>query len=201
MIVASLFLILVTYFTYRFLLSPIKTKSEVKKFIPAFVVFGLLFVLVAIFSLSEWLTRLSPRNLTPITSIAELSQVTPSAPNERPKRILLVGDVGSENAFQLVDGLIETIPHEDFVLINAYPSAQTAVLYGTLTHQGVVTDVIYVGRLEAYFAFLDRFAIIPILTIVISLMGALVTWMIPIRKWRALNHTSTKPLTENLELG
>ena len=187
MIVASLFLMLVTYFTYRFLLSPIKTKADAKKFIPAFVVFGLLFVLVAIFSLSEWLTRLSPRNLTPITSIAELSQMTPSAPNERPKRILLLGDVGSDTTFELTDGLIEMIPHNDFVLINANPSAQTAVLYGTLTHNGVVTNVIYVGRLEAYFTFLDRFAIIPILTIVISLIGALVTWMIPIRKWRTIS--------------
>lgn len=199
MIVASLFLMLVTYFTYRFLLSPIKTKSEVKKFIPAFVVFGLLFVLVAIFSLSEWLTRLSPRNLTPIATIAELSQITPPAPTERPKRILLIGDMASDNTFQLADGLIETIPDEDFVQINAYPSAQTAVLYGSLTHQGVVTDVIYRGDLKAYFTFLDRFAIIPILTIIISLIGALVTWMIPLRKWRTLNRTSTKPLHDNPE--
>lgn len=199
MIVASLFLMLVTYFTYRFLLSPLKTKAEVKKFIPAFVVFGLLFVLVAIFSLSEWITGLSPRNLTPITSFAELSQVTPSAPNERPKRILLVGNVGSENTFQLADGIIETIPHDDFVRINANPSAQTAVLYGSLTLNGVVADVIYMGGLEAYFSFLDRFAIIPILTIIISLLGALVTWMIPIRKWRTLNRTSTKSLHDNPE--
>lgn len=190
MIVASLFLILVTYFTYRFLLSPLKTKAEVKKFIPAFVVFGLLFVLVAIFSLSEWITGLSPRNLTPMTAIAELSQIIPPAPDERSKRILLVGDVGAENTFQLADGIIETIPHDDFVQINANPSAQTAVLYGSLGTDGVVAKVIYVGSLDAYFTFLDRFAIIPILTIIISLIGALVTWMIPIRKWRVISASS-----------
>ncbi len=187
MIVASLFLMLVTYFTYRFLFTPIKTKAEVKKFIPAFVVFGLLFILVAIFSLSEWITGLSPRNLTPITTISELSQITPPAPDERPKRILLVGDVGSENRFELADGIIETRPHNDFVLINANPSAQTAILYGSLTTDGVVAKVIYVGGLDAYFTFLDRFAIIPILTIITSLIGALVTWAIPIRKWRTIS--------------
>lgn len=190
MIVASLFLTLVTYFTYRFLLAPVKTKAAVKKFIPAFTVFGLLFVLVAIFSLSEWITGLSPRNLKPLQDTTALAQIPPPAPNERPKRILLVGRVVSDTAFQLIDGIVPITHHKDFVFINANPSSQQAVLYGSLTEQGVSAKVIYVGELQAYFRFLDRFAIIPILTIIFSLIGALVAWLIPIRKLQTIRERS-----------
>ncbi|PJF30186.1 MAG: hypothetical protein CUN52_04590 [Phototrophicales bacterium] len=192
MIIADLFLILVVYITYRFFLPLAQTKPAVRRFIPAFVVFGLLFILVAIFSLSEWITALSPRNLSPISTVAELSQIPPPAPDDRPIRILLIGEPPTASRpnitqFIMKDGVVDIALDKNFVLINTDQPSQTAVLLGAITHSGVVAQVIYEGDVAGYFIFLDRFAIIPILTIIISALGALITWWIPIRRLNSIH--------------
>lgn len=191
MILADLFLLLVVYITYHFFLPSAQTKTAIWRFIPAFVVFGLLFILVAIFSLSEWLTALSPRNLSPISTVAELAQIPSPAPDDRPIRILLVGEpptVAPPNISQFVmkDGVVDIVLDKNFVLVGADESSQTAVLLGAITHSGVVARVIYKGDVAGYFVFLDRFAIIPILTIIMSVLGALITWSIPIRQLNSI---------------
>ncbi|MDX2074810.1 MAG: hypothetical protein SFZ02_00135 [bacterium] len=193
MILAGIFLILVVYFTYRFLLPSATTPAKVIKFAPAFVLFGLLFLLVALFSVSDWMTALSPRNLSPITTIADLQKLTPSG--DTSIRVLLVGKappIGTDilSRFEMIDGAVELSLHKNFVMIDAIAS-ETAVLLGRLGIDGLVAEVIYFGTVESYFSFLERYTIIPILTIFLSVLGALITWFIPIwQLWQVkkLNH-------------
>ncbi|MCU0479688.1 MAG: hypothetical protein MUE54_00590 [Anaerolineae bacterium] len=197
MLLAFFFLVIVVYATYRFFLTPSTTPQAVKRLIPAFIVFGLLFVLVAMFSLSEWMVALSPRNLSAITTRAELEGIAPSTDNEKSVRVLLIGVLPPDTltddieAFSLADGTINIMQSKHFVMIAPAP-APSAVLLGYVTPDGVEASVIYVGSQEAYFAFLDRFAIIPILTTVLSIIGALITWIAPLLYARKLNQSPIK---------
>jgi len=189
MLLAFFFLIFVVYITYRFFLTKATSSQAIKRLMPAFIVFGLLFMLVAIFSLSEWMVALSPRNLSTIYTRAELEQISKSLDDEK-IRILLVGASPSDTQpntiaqFGLVDGIIPIKLHKNFVIIRPAPFT-TAVLYGYLTQDGVEAAVIYVGSQKSYFAFLDRFAIIPIVTVILSVLGGIITWIIPLRYlWR-----------------
>lgn len=195
MLLAFFFLIFVVYITYRFFLTKATTSPAIKRLIPAFIVFGLLFMLVAIFSLSEWMVALSPRNLSTIYTRAELEQLSQPLDDEK-IRILVVGASPSDTQpdtiaqFGLVDDIIPIKLHKNFALIRPAPST-TAVLYGYLTQNGVEAVVIYVGSQKSYFDFLDRFAIIPILTLVLSVWGGIITWIIPLRYLWKFNKYST----------
>lgn len=196
MLLALFFLMLVVYATYRFFLTRATTPEAVKRLLPAFIVFGLLFVLVTIFSVSEWMVALSPRNLSPITTISELEHIAPSTDDEKSIRVLIIGqpimDVtdNTVNQFLLTDGNINITQGKHFVMIAPAPS-DSAILLGYVNPNEVEASVIYMGSQEAYFAFLDRFAIIPILTTVLSVIGAFITWITPliyIRKLRDAPH-------------
>jgi hypothetical protein len=191
MLLALFFLILVVYVTYRFFLTQSATPKEANRLIPAFIVFGLLFVLVAIFSLSEWITALSPRNLPAITTRAELEQIELSL-DDKKTPVLLIGaspsytNLDTLTQFELADGMITITKHKNFAIIRS-PFA-SAVLYGYLTPDGVEAVVIYIGSQGAYFSFLDRFAIIPILTTALSVIGAFITWAVPFIYARKMRH-------------
>ena len=195
MILAGIFLILVVYFTYRFLLPSATTPAKVIKFVPAFILFGLLFLLVALFSLSDWMTAISPRNLSPISTIADLQKLTPTG--DTAIRVLLVGKappIGTDilSRFEMTDGAVEISLHKNFVMIDTNLS-EIAVLLGRLGVDGLVAEVIYFGTVESYFSFLDRYTVIPALTLFLSVLGALITWVIPVwRLWQVKKLSNAK---------
>ena len=194
MILAGLFLTLIVYFTYRFLLAKNHTQARLVKLTPAFIFFGALFMLVALFSLSDWITALAPRNLSPINTLTEWD-----ATDE--ERVLLVGNL------PFVVGDVENNPAPHIILaggempfslkknrlILASRTSEAVVLIGDKEANGLVVGIVYGGTLQGYFTFLDRYAVIPAMTVFLMIIGALVTWAIPIYHWRVLNKQASTP--------
>jgi hypothetical protein len=188
MILAGLFLTLVVYFTYRFLLSNNRTQARLVKLTPAFIFFGALFVLVALFSLSDWITTLAPRNLSPISTITEWD-----ASDEG--QVLLVGNLTFEMGaveshpaphIRLTDGEIPFSLQKNRLIL-ASRTSESVVMIGDKEADGLVVGIVYGGTLQGYYTFLDRYAVIPAMTVFLMILGALVTWAIPIYHWWRLN--------------
>ncbi len=192
MLLAFFFLIFVVYITYRFFLTSTSTPKAVNRLLPAFIVFGLLFMLVALFSLSEWKTALSPRNLSPISTLTELQTIETPTKDEKSIRVLLLGNAPEDittstiERFTLTDGAVEITRAKNFVFITP-TSSNSAVLLGRITQDGLEAEVVFVGNIDQYFSFLDRYAIIPILTVILSVIGGFITWIIPLQYLWQLN--------------
>jgi len=210
MILATILLVLLSYLLYQFGLRRTQAKPDVRFYLPAFVVFGALLLLTSIFALNDLLTALAPRSLEPIHTTAALREAFNVAEigNEQ---VLLEGAIGevpdgtivSTSAqmvfpMQLDDDVITIMTDEDTLAIQwpqddspdnprVLATGQAITVLGLPTDATTVTaDAIYAGDVQAYWNFIPRFAVLPSITLILSLIAGLVVMAIPFVRYRQL---------------
>lgn len=207
MILATIFLMLLGYGTYQFGLRHTQTRADVNKYFPAFIVFGFLLQLTALFALNDLIITLQPRGMTPIANLAELAEI----PED--ERVLLVGQIGALPEGAVVSTVADLafplqVSGEEFIVLtdedtfaiqwprNPGNADGPRILEGGAAivvlgepapapADAVTALQIFAGGLDAYRDSLLRFAIVPGLTLLISVITGLLVFAAPfIRRFR-----------------
>jgi hypothetical protein len=225
MILATIFLLLLAYLLYTFGLRRATLRAEALRFAPAFLVFGLLLFLTAVFAMEERITALKPLTLRPVMSLELLDEVATEKLASDDPEMLLVGEVSQlpagvtiapipQTAFNIrlqENGMVYILLGEAMQALgwpaingrNTLSEGQPVIVLGTLqmsvdinglddgrAEQYFIAEVIYAGTLAEFQRFMPRFAIIPTMTLVVSVLSAFVVIATPFLYLRTLQQRS-----------
>jgi hypothetical protein len=217
MILATIFLLLLAYPVYQFGLRGVTEPQAIRKYVPAFVVFGVLLLLTAAFAFNERLEALAPGDLPPLrTTEALRAQATDPQTD-----VLVLGAVGElqngvtistrpQTRFPLVleGGSVSVLLGEN-VLALSWPrqgdrrvleAGQPLVVVGSLQaaddveadidtaldRRYLVAETVYAGDITGYLDLLPRFALIPTMTALLSVILGMLLPLVPLLKWHNL---------------
>jgi hypothetical protein len=163
------------------------------KLVPAFLVFGLLLLLVSLVSLSDTFSALAPADHPAIHTQAEFETILENAEAEK---ALLVGVVGAYEeggdsigvAFDdggLTVGIDEDtavrVPDDIGVLAEGGEVVVKVDLRDAVNEETTfVAQEIYAGTRDDYIAFVERAALIPLITAGLSFLGGILTLIVPV---------------------
>lgn len=175
MIIATIFLLILTYGVYRYGLVRAKDRNGVLKLAPAFVVFGLLFLLTAIFALNDRLMTLGLLDLKD---------------GPRNNKAMLVGTLGAEppRIEIILDDSTRSLDEDDETFWigqdDAEIGADVIVITAERDNGSVYPDIVFIGTGEDFRTYLNRAAIIPTLTMLLSLGLGIMTLLLPVIYYR-----------------
>jgi hypothetical protein len=189
MIAATLLLGLLSYTLWRFGLKRATSREQVKRLAPAFVTFGLLLILTGLFSLNEWFFAREPRLLTPQTTL----------PTEIAERMVLMGNISGNTRYSqeitiaLEDGEL-AFTNTDYLGTNwrktnnseYLNSGDPIVIVTGIKHDVVHLEFVYRGEYEDFLSFYQRFMLIPLTTMIISFMMAILVIFVSVPYYRRL---------------
>lgn len=181
MIIATVFLLILTYGLYRYGLVRAKDRNGVLKLAPAFVVFGLLFLLTAIFALNDRLMTLGLLDL-----------------EDGPKndRAMLVGTLGAEppRIEVVLDDSTRSLDEDDETFWirqdDAEVGADTIVITAERDNGSVYPDIVFIGTRDEFRTYLNQAAIIPTFTLLLSLGLGIMTLLLPVIYFRRAGRSS-----------
>jgi len=217
MILATIFLLLLAYPTYQFGLRGVTDPQAIQKYIPAFMVFGLLLLLTAAFAFNERLEALAPGSLPPLRTLDAVQTLTPDPETD----VLVLGVVGElqnggtistqpQTRFPLVleGGSVGVLLGENMLALSwprqgdrpVLESGQPLVVVGNLQaadgieaetnteldRDYIVAETVYAGDITGYRDLLPRFALIPTMTALLSVVLGVLLPLVPLFKWHNL---------------
>jgi hypothetical protein len=192
-IVATVFLIILGYSAYQFYLQRAIVRSDVLKLVPAFLVFGLLLLLVSLVSLSDTFSALAPADHPAIHTQAEFETILENAEAEKALLVGVVGayeDGGDSIAVAFDDGGLTVgidedtavrVPDDIGVLAEGGEVVVKVDLRDVANEETTfVAQEIYAGTRDDYIAFVERAALIPLITAGLSFLGGILTLIVPV---------------------
>lgn len=193
MIVATVFLIILGYSVYQFYLQRAIVRSDVLKLVPAFLVFGLLLLLVSLVSLSDTFSALAPADHPAIHTQAEFEAILDSDDAEKALLIGVVGayeDGGDSIAVAFEDGGLTIaidddtavrVPDDSGVLAEGGEVVVKVDLRDAVNDEAAfIAQEIYAGTRDDYIAFVERAALIPLITAGLSFLSGILTLIVPV---------------------
>lgn len=198
MIVATIFLAILASGVVVLGLRNASSREQVSRTVPALVTFGLLALLTAFFALGDVFDALLPGDLDPLESVAALEA---EAPFDEGEAVLFVGESATFTEYRATDVFDMTLDDGDFALTgDAYiasgwsqederttlDAGEPVVVLARYTGSGLTFEsrLIYVGTHESFLDFVPRFLVIPVITMVSSIVLALICFALPVIYYR-----------------
>ncbi len=206
MIAATILLLILAWGVIVFGLRGATTREQVNRTLPALIVFGALSLLTAFFAFGDYLDAILPNRLEAIETQAQFEAQTPL---EEREQVLIVGQTAGLIEFRVSDPTDITLTDDTPFSIrgSAYMAGRwdinaedetrflndgspVVVLAVAEDTENVVARYIFQGTYDEYIDFIPRFTVMPLATMIFSVLLAAMCFGLPVLALRRIKHAN-----------